>query len=265
MPRGLRPFFRTGRRRERAYLLGVVIKGYNVLGLRSEFDYFESKYPTGKADKSQLSAYPTADQVLVRSRSLSRWVATNGLLFCRPAGQNFVTESTRCLGHHQKTIHKLWRRCLISAGRVTVLARFSGELRCRPRQRRWRRQPRRWRGRRRRRLRQNTQDIVSKLEQDIVSKLEHLVVSSFWLLKQSVRAPAASSSGQRYRLGSNFKNSLSSELLFLTRALPCSLESYAGNISRFTSGEDGHDILTPPFLKKPGGCLRLFNNATAYL
>jgi hypothetical protein len=50
----------------RVNLLGVVIKGYNVLGLRSEFDDFESKYPTGKADKSQLSAYPTADQVLVQ-------------------------------------------------------------------------------------------------------------------------------------------------------------------------------------------------------
>ena len=40
---------------------------------------------------------------------------------------------------------------------------------------------------------------------------------------------------------------------------------YAGNISRFTPGEDGHDISTPPFFKKKsGGGLRLFNKATAY-
>jgi hypothetical protein len=40
---------------------------------------------------------------------------------------------------------------------------------------------------------------------------------------------------------------------------------YAGNFSRFTPGEDGHDISTPPFFKKKTmGGLRLFNNATAY-
>ena len=52
----------------RVKLLGEVIKGYNVLGLRSVFDDFESKYPKGMAalDKSQLSTFSTADQVLVQ-------------------------------------------------------------------------------------------------------------------------------------------------------------------------------------------------------
>jgi hypothetical protein len=40
---------------------------------------------------------------------------------------------------------------------------------------------------------------------NVVLKLEYLVVISFWLLQQSVRAPASSTSEQRERLGSNFK------------------------------------------------------------
>ena len=44
------------------------------------------------------------------------------------------------------------------------------------------------------------------------------------------------------------------------------MESCTGNLSRFTPGEDGHDISGRPFFKKKkGGGLRIFNNVTAYL
>ena len=46
----------------------LVVKGSNVLGLRSEYDDLESKHTKEMArlDKSQLSTFSTADQVLVQ-------------------------------------------------------------------------------------------------------------------------------------------------------------------------------------------------------
>ena len=43
------------------------------------------------------------------------------------------------------------------------------------------------------------------------------------------------------------------------------MESCTENLSRFTPGEDWHDISSSPFFEKKGGGLRIFNNVTAYL